>query len=388
MDVRLLTGVVVGALIVGVAVTLALLRRRRRGRPAAAAAPRAMDDSLLEETITLEQLAVDVEEAGPTTASILDWLFRHSLGGDADEPQAPELHARIEANTVAALESISSDNRHLPRRPLLLPQLLQAVNNDASSMREIAAIIAKDPALAGNLLRIANSPAYRVQREPIESIDRAVAILGTLGIRSTITAALLQPVLSGTGAFARFPEIIWEHTVRAASASEAHAALALDDDPFVAQLVGLLHGLGAITVFRIARGEFAHHPEAKPSARLISRLVESQAGPTAARIAASWELSERVVETLASERDGSSGLEAGSLGRSLHFGRVTAALALLMEEGLMTPSEALAHVPGRERMPAQIERIWQRMTRASIESEERRRASSATMTVRRTAIRS
>ncbi|RYG88087.1 HDOD domain-containing protein [bacterium] len=387
MDFRVFIGGVV--LTVGTAAAFAWSRRRRGARAAERSAASPASDPALEETITLERLAVEVEEAGPTTASILDWLFRHSLGDQgAEDPAEPELHARIESATLAALESITSNHKHQPRRPLLLPQLLQAVNNDASSMREIAAIIGKDPALTGNLLRIANSPAYRVQREPIESIERAATVLGTLGIRSTITAALLQPVLSATGAFAKFPEIIWEHTVRAASAAEAHAALTVDDDPFVAQLVGLLHGLGAICVFRMARDEFAAHPQAKPSARLISRLVESQAGPTAARIAESWELSGRVVETLAAERDGSNGLDSGSLGRSLHFGRVTAALALLMEAGLMTPSEALGQVPGRQRMPAQIDRIWQRMTRASEESEERRRASGATTTLRRTAIRS
>ena len=377
---------------VGVAVAAVLtfaLFVVRTGRRAGAEPVRRPVRPADEETITLERLAVEVEAAGPSTASILDWLFRHALGdGGADDAQTPELYARIEANTVAVLETLPDNHKHLPRRPLLLPQLLQAVNSDASSMSHIAAIIAQDPALTGNLLRIANSPAYRVQRDPIESIERAATVLGTLGIRSTITAALLQPVLSSTGAFARFPDIIWEHTVRAASAAEAHAALTVDDDPFVAQLAGLLHGLGAIVVFRIARDEFAQHPGAKPSARLVTRLVESQAGPTAARIAAGWALSARLVQTLAGERDSRDGREAGSLGHSLYFGRVTAALALLMEAGLMTPAEALAQLPGRQRLPAQIEQIWERMTRGSERVEERRRARNATTMLRRTAIRS
>ena len=111
-------------------------------------------------------------------------------------------------------------------------------------MRGIARLISQDPALTGNLLRIANSPAYRMQPAPIESIERAVAVLGTHGIRSTIAAAVMQPVLSSGGAFRNLPEVIWDHSPARRQAAEAHAMLVGNDDPFAAQLLGLLDGLG------------------------------------------------------------------------------------------------------------------------------------------------
>ena len=51
----------------------------------------------------------------------------------------------------------------------LLPQLIQTVNDDAASARVMAAIIGQDPVLTGNLLRIANSPAYKVHERPVEA---------------------------------------------------------------------------------------------------------------------------------------------------------------------------------------------------------------------------
>jgi len=33
-------------------------------------------------------------------------------------------------------------------------------------------MIAKDPALVGGLLKLANSPFYRVNAQPVESVDR------------------------------------------------------------------------------------------------------------------------------------------------------------------------------------------------------------------------
>ena len=91
-------------------------------------------------------------------------------------------------------------------------------------MVEISRIIAQDPALTGNLLRIANSPIYRVSSLPVESIDRAVTLVGVQGIRSIIATALLQPVMSGRQrTFSRFPELVWEHTlVRGFGGRNAH----------------------------------------------------------------------------------------------------------------------------------------------------------------------
>lgn len=307
-------------------------------------------------------------EADP--AELMNRLFTFALGREAEIEGRSTEHAEIEQATVEALAELANQPRHLPRRPQLLPQLMTAVNDDATSMREIARLIARDPALTGNLLRIANSPAYRMQPAPIESIERAVAVLGTHGIRSTIAAAVLQPVLSSGGAFAPLPDVIWELSLRAASSAESHAMLIGNDDPFAAQLLALLHGLGSIAIFRIARDEFADHPEAAPSAALFSHLIESYAAPTAAVIASSWELSPRIVAAL-NEQGGAAHAGSGrpgsrgALGDALHFGRVTAALSLLVDAGRIAPEEARTLLPGVHEHALQVDRIWDRLMRAS-----------------------
>src|SRR5262249_58505604 len=97
---------------------------------------------------------------------------------------------------------------------------MKAVNDEDASRRELVTIISKDPSLVGNLLKMANSPFYRVSAQAIESIDRAVVILGNEGLRSLIAAALTQPIFQiRGGAFPKFPEIAWEHTFRTASAT-------------------------------------------------------------------------------------------------------------------------------------------------------------------------
>ena len=229
-------------------------------------------------------------------------------------------------------------------------------------MVEMSRIIAQDPALTGNLLRIANSPIYRVNSLPVESIERAVTLVGVQGIRSIIATALLQPLMAtGGGVFSRFPEAVWEHTLYSAMAAETHATQIENAEPFVSQLVGLLYGLSAIVVFRIVRDQFAAHPHLSPEPGSFARMLETWVAPTAGRIAVSWELSQRVQYALESQTLAAELQMENSLGRSLHFGRVAGSLIVLCRLGRISESEARAMLVAGESRRSQVERLWDRL---------------------------
>jgi HD-like signal output (HDOD) protein len=276
-------------------------------------------------------------------------------------PPNPD-HAPVFQGVQQILEKIEARPEYIPRRPSLLPKLLATVNDNEATLAEMSQIIAQDPALTGNLLRIANSPVYRVSSLPIESIDRAVTLVGVRGIRSIIATALLQPVMTGnSGSFGRFPEFVWEHTLYSAMAAETHATQVENSEPFVAQLCGLLYGLSAIVVFRIVRDQFAAHPHLAPDPGSIARLLETWVAPTAGRIAVSWELSNRVQYALESQTLAAELHMENPLGRSLKFGRVAASLIVLCRLGRITESDARAVIAAGGGGPrVQIERLWDR----------------------------
>ena len=296
-------------------------------------------------------------------AYALDDSPRESLSRTPDPEQAPVFKA-----VQQILERIEARPEYIPRRPSLLPKLLATVNDNEATMAEMSRIIAQDPALTGNLLRIANSPLYRTSSLPVDSIDRAVTLVGVQGIRTIIATALLQPVMtSGSGAaYSKFPELVWEHTLYAAMAGEAHATSIENAEPFVSQLIGLLYGLSAIVVFRIVRDQFAAHPHLNPDPGSIARMLETWVAPTAGRIAVSWELSTRVQYALESQTLAAELQMENSLGRSLKFGRVTGALIVLCRLGRLTEEEARAIVVSGEGRRAQIERLWDRLAAAYI----------------------
>jgi HD-like signal output (HDOD) protein len=266
------------------------------------------------------------------------------------------------AQVGATLSNIVEKPSYAPRRPMQLPRLLQAMNDETASRGVLSQIIAGDPALAGNLLRLANSPFYRHSPEPIESLDRAVAMLGIEGLRSMIAAALLQPVfrISG-GGFAKFGEVTWEHSLYAAGASEAHATLVGNADPFAAQLLALILGLANIVVFSVSQDAFLAR-QRKPEAGTIAALIGLHAIAVARQIAKSWELSERIDTALADQlASGTQATGSSPLGRALQFGVFIGALAVLRSRAVIDDQTASAVLQSVQAPPGVAERIWGRM---------------------------
>jgi HD-like signal output (HDOD) protein len=280
-------------------------------------------------------------------------------------PDPAQMNLLLEASR--AFGRIGTEPRYTPQRPSLLPQLLEALNDEDASLRALSRIVAQDPQLTGDLLRTANSALYRVSSTPVESVERATAMLGTTGIRNLISAALVRPLTSGAaGSRGQFGETVWEHSLYSASAAEAWAARSQDADPFTAHLVALMHGLGCVAVYQVLIDLYAAQQTLQPDAAVIAGALETNAAVTAARIAASWGLSERTRQALESQSSAAPVSEPSPLSRALQFGLLTGAVTLLCKHGSLGEAAALARIKAAGFHEPQAERIRERLFRAYV----------------------
>jgi HD-like signal output (HDOD) protein len=335
-------------------IVLSLLRRTPRTNSGRFPAP---DDT--GEPRTLPPPAAGVDRAlSHATAQHL--LYELAFGA-ALEPHVSSEHVKVLTSVASTLQAVAADPRHAPRRPLLLPELVRADDGE-TTRRGLAAVIARDPALVGGLLKLANTPIHRRGSKPIESLERALAVLGSQGARSLAAAALLHPVFRQAGGdAARFTEIVWEHAQRSAAAAEMHAAAVETSDPFAAQLVALVMGLGAIVVHRTALDLYASRG-LTPDATALASLLEAQTAQVARQIAASWELSQRVLEALEQQQPENVEQPASSLGRSLRFGVVVGAVSVLRSHDRIDDEAGLATVAAAGGVGERFERLWGRLT--------------------------
>ena len=290
------------------------------------------------------------------------------LGVPQLDPEVPVAHARLVNDVLAALEDASNEPKYMPRRPLLIPELMRLLADPDASRRQMSALVARDPALAADVLRMANSALYRTGPSAVESIDRAVAVLGTDGMRSAIAAALLQPVFrTPAGAFARFPALIWDHAFVSGVAAESCAALLENEDPFAAQLLALLTGLGHIVVFRATTERYAAEPGLEPSASAVARLLDLQGAAIARRIAAEWDVSDRMLMALSDQLAAARGMsdQLSPLGRAVLLGGRIGTLVLLQREGRLDAEAARAAAVAQGAPRAFIDRLWPRLTQTT-----------------------
>jgi HD-like signal output (HDOD) protein len=295
-------------------------------------------------------------------AEIFRLLTQLSLGVPELGEPLPE-HDRIVAAALTTIGSAATQGKFAPRRPNLLPQLMRVVSDEDASRRELVALIARDPSLVGSLLKMANSAYYRVTPRPVESIERAVVMLGSDGLRSMIATALVQPIfeVSMAGAFPRFPQVVWEHALLSAHAAIPHAALVERVDQFAAELLCLVTGLAEIVLFRAAMEHYANSSRRnQPAPIVMASLLASQSAIFAWHIGANWELSELMLAALEEQMVASSD-PTTPLGRSLRFGRCAGALAVLRTNKVIDDATARLSLPDGGMSPAHLKCMWRRL---------------------------
>ena len=81
------------------------------------------------------------------------------------------------------LIQLVSKVRNMPPLPQSITQILKITKDDKPSSRELAKVFERDPTLAINILKLANSPAYGFVSK-ISTITQAVVCLGLETLKS------------------------------------------------------------------------------------------------------------------------------------------------------------------------------------------------------------
>jgi len=269
--------------------------------------------------------------------------FRLAFDTQRSDYQVVGEHAAVLESIARALDESVHEREYFPRRPMLLPKLLQAINDNESTRQELVRLIMEDPALAGAVLQRANSAYHRITPEPVESLDRAVFLLGTDGLRGLMAAAILQPVFrTPAGYFENFAAITWEQGERTAAAAEACARANADAEPIVARLLGLISLLANIVLFRLTMDKYREHPTLLPRAEVFIQAIRQQRACVASLIAQAWKLSDISIAAFTEQQQQLSPSLMSSLGRCVYFGDLCGALSVLAARGFCTNDQALA----------------------------------------------
>jgi putative nucleotidyltransferase with HDIG domain len=141
-------------------------------------------------------------------------------------------------------EAIVREIDTLPHFPENIVYLQKLTGDPESNISEIARIISSDPVLVAELLKLVNSPIYRVSKK-IESVAQAIKLIGMRALRNILYSYGTQVIL---GTKYKMMKDLWDHSNKVASYAHAIARNYgskpdVLDDVFVG---GILHDFGKI----------------------------------------------------------------------------------------------------------------------------------------------
>ncbi len=164
--------------------------------------------------------------------------------------QSPPAH-----HDAKRTELILQQLEQLPTLPVVAMQVLEVTGNDQSSARDVVKLIESDVALTTRILQLVHRPDMGV-RGDVNSIERAVVLLGFAAVRSAVLAVSVFETFGTSsprkmGHFVR--DEFWKHSIAVACCAELMTEKLIEIyrkdagiEPQQAFVCGLLHDLGKV----------------------------------------------------------------------------------------------------------------------------------------------
>jgi HD-like signal output (HDOD) protein len=203
--------------------------------------------------------------------------------------------------------AMSDDSLELPPPPKVAAEVQRLTRSEAeddaklaANSAELAKLIQRDVALAGQVMRVANSALY-ARRTPVVTLPQAIAWLGMREIRTITFSAAVQSQVFASTYFRKEMNELWRESVCTALFAQEVARLKRRNVES-AYLCGLLHRVGhAVVLARV--GSAALKNRMTPDAAQIMPFAHKHEARVGALLAACWNLPPAVSAAIAHWRE-------------------------------------------------------------------------------------
>ncbi len=193
------------------------------------------------------------------------------------------------ANDIEAL--IASDRLVLPTLPEMALKAREVAQDPDVTALQLSKVVQDDPALSVRLLRVANSPLMRAQRQ-IDDLHQAIARMGITFACNLISAlAMRQMFQATTDTVDRLMRGVWSHSTQVAGIASVlclhYTKLKTDQ----ATLAGLVHQIGILPLLSYAE----MHPDLLQSGMTLTQTIDSLHPQIGEMILRQWDFSEDLI---------------------------------------------------------------------------------------------
>lgn len=207
-----------------------------------------------------------------------------------DCPRDEALFARLAANP------------ELPSPPRIVLQVLEEASRLDCEPVKLAAIIHRDAALCGKILRAINSALYSLPRS-VTSIQRAIALLGLKPLRSLVLSLSL-PALQRQASRSPWSQNYWKESVAGAMVAHELAIHLRRPGPEDDLVAGLLRDIGVLALQQVCPADYARVLEhtdqelARDWCGLERQLLGADHAEVSAFLLCRWSLPKEIAEAV------------------------------------------------------------------------------------------
>ncbi|MGC4082376.1 MAG: HDOD domain-containing protein [Vicinamibacterales bacterium] len=171
-----------------------------------------------------------------------------------------------------------------PMLPTLAVEIAWEARDPEISVVRLVQVVGKDPILAVNVVRLANS-AFSASATTITTLNDAIVRVGTRAVRQLVMAASLTAKLRNPRTYGANARQLVDHSVGTGYMA-SHVADTVGADPDVAFLYGLLHDIGKFVILKLAHDD-KPIPPTMGQTRLAA-CIESRHAAVGARALDLW----------------------------------------------------------------------------------------------------
>lgn len=136
----------------------------------------------------------------------------------------------------------------LPSLPHVLVEMLDACQSSSSNFQHISDIISHDAAITARVVSLGNSSFYSGDSK-INSLERALLVLGTETITTIVITSAVQQFFSGfNNTHTQYLKLFWKRSLTCALLAKSLATLTSYPQTQQAYLTGLLHNIGELVL--------------------------------------------------------------------------------------------------------------------------------------------
>src|SRR3954471_1495351 len=189
--------------------------------------------------------------------------------------------------------AITDESVKLPPPPQVVTEVMRLTRGDAAneggdtSTTELAQLIQRDMALAGQVMRVANSALY-ARRSPVVTLPQAIAWLGMREIRNIAFAVALKGQVFASAYFRAEMADLWRESMITALFAQEIARLKRRNVES-AYLCGLLHRVGmALILSRVGNAVMKH--KVTPEIGEVLQLAARHEARVGTHLGIAWSL--------------------------------------------------------------------------------------------------